>query len=128
MLHVKFQNYWPSSFEEEFKGYAIIRHGGHLCHVTLFIYIIIHFPFLIMLHLKFCFDCQAVSEKKIFEYHGHIHVYSPGTETDNPLGPNIILKQKYFAYLHTPSKFLPVYSHFTNFAIHMHWRPKLTLP
>ena len=26
----------------------------------------------------------AVSEKKMFEYYGHIHVYSPGAGADNP--------------------------------------------
>ena len=28
---------------------------------------------------------QVVSEKKIVEYYGHIHVYSPGAGADNPL-------------------------------------------
>ena len=29
---------------------------------------------------------QAVSEKKIFENNGHMHVYSPGAGADNHLG------------------------------------------
>ena len=29
---------------------------------------------------------QAVSEKKMFENNGHIHVFSPGAGTDNPKG------------------------------------------
>ena len=29
---------------------------------------------------------QAVSEKKMFEKNGNVHVYSPGTGADNPLG------------------------------------------
>ena len=39
-----------------------------------------------MLHMKFGFDWPAVSEKKVFEYYGHIHVYSPGAGADNPQG------------------------------------------
>ena len=29
---------------------------------------------------------QVVSEKKMFENKGHVHVYSPGTGANNPLG------------------------------------------
>ena len=41
-----------------------------------------------MLHIKFGFDWPStftVSEKKMFEYYGHIHVYNPGAGADNPL-------------------------------------------
>ena len=37
--------------------------------------------------MKFGFD--LVSEKKVFEYYGHIHVYSPGAGADNPPGAKI---------------------------------------
>ena len=30
---------------------------------------------------------QAVSEEKIFEYYGNIHVYCPGEVAYKPLGP-----------------------------------------
>ena len=33
----------------------------------------------------------AVSEKKMFEYYDHIHVYSPGPGADNPWGQNIFI-------------------------------------
>ena len=36
---------------------------------------------------------QAVSVEKMFENGGHIHVFSPGARTDNPLGSNIFHKQ-----------------------------------
>ena len=78
MLHAKFHNHRPSGSEEEdfLKVFAIYSHGGHLDHVTLTIYINFHFLFLRMLNIKFCL---AVSEKKLFEYYGHLHAYiAPG--------------------------------------------------
>ena len=56
MLHTKFQNHRPSGSEEDLKNNAIYSHGGHLGHVTLTIYINLHFLFLRMLHIKFGFD------------------------------------------------------------------------
>ena len=58
MLHAKFQNHRPSgSGEEDFlKVFAIYSHGSHLGHVTLIIYINVHCPFLMILHIKFGFD------------------------------------------------------------------------
>ena len=58
MLHAKFQNHRPSGSEEDLKKKknAIYRHGGHLGHMTLTIYINFHFLFLRMLHIKFGFD------------------------------------------------------------------------
>ena len=57
MRHTKFQNHWPSGSEEEdFKGFSIYSHGGHLGHVTLTIYINFLSPFPRMLHIKFGFD------------------------------------------------------------------------
>ena len=48
---------------------------------------------------------QAVSEKKMYEYYGHTHVYSPGAGTDNPLGPKYFYKHKSSVHLLIPSKF-----------------------
>ena len=47
---------------------------------------------------------QAVLEK-MFEYFGHIHVYSPGTGADNPLGLKYYHKHKSSVHLLIPSKF-----------------------
>ena len=44
---------------------------------------------------------QAVSEKKIFEYYGGIHVYCPLVGSDQPLGSN-------FFQNHKPSVHLPI--------------------
>ena len=67
---------------------------------------------------------QGVSEK-MFEYYGHIHVYSP--EADNPLGPKYFHKHKSSVSLLIPSKISPFNGIFLFFAIQMHGRPKLTL-
>ena len=40
-----------------------------------------------MLHIKFGFIGQVVSEEKMFEYYGNIYVYCPGVEAYEPLGP-----------------------------------------
>ena len=68
-----------------FKGFYHIWAGGHLDHVTCTIYInfLSHFPRRI--HMKFGIDWPMVSEKKMFENNGHIHVYSPRTGADKPL-------------------------------------------
>ena len=42
-------------------------------------------PLLRSLHIKFCFDRQVVSEEKIFENNGHIHVFSPWAGADKLL-------------------------------------------
>ena len=57
--------------------------------------------------MKFGFDCQAVSERKMFEYYGHILVYSPGAGAgaDNPQGPKYFHKHKPSVHLLIPSKF-----------------------
>ena len=69
------------------KVFTIIEHGGHhrLGHVTC----TIHINFVCNLPLI----GQAVSEKKVFENNGHIHVYSPGAEADTPLplGSNVFI-------------------------------------
>ena len=54
----------------------------------------------------------------MFEYNGHIHVYSPGAGADNPL-------LSICSYL---ASFLPLHDIFLFFPIQMHGRPKLTLP
>ena len=33
---------------------------------------------------------RAVSERKLFENNGHVHVYSPGAGADNPIGSNFL--------------------------------------
>ena len=90
MLHAKFQNHRPSgSREGDFlKILAIYSHGGHLGHVTLTIYINFHCPSYHCSTLNLALIGQAVSEQMMFEYYGHIHVYSPGAGADNPLGTN----------------------------------------
>ena len=37
---------------------------------------------------------HAVSEKKMFAKYDHIHVYSPGAGTENPLGTKLFHKHK----------------------------------
>ena len=37
---------------------------------------------------------QAVSQKKMFENNGHVHVYSPGEVPDNPVGSKCFQKHK----------------------------------
>ena len=60
MLHAKFQNHRTSgSGEEDFKGFTIYGHDGHLGHVTWTIYINFHSPFPMRLHIKFGFDWQS---------------------------------------------------------------------
>ena len=59
-------------------------HGGHFGHVTCTIYINVLSYFPRRLHMKMALFDQAVSEKKMFENNGYIHVYSPRTGADNP--------------------------------------------
>ena len=54
-----------------------------------------------MFHIKFGFN------RLMFEYYGHIHVYSPGAGTDNPI-ESFFHKHKSSVHLHTPSKFLAI--------------------
>ena len=48
---------------------------------------------------------RAVSEKKIFEYYGHIHVSCPGVEADQPLGYNFFQNNKSSVHLAISFKF-----------------------
>ena len=41
-----------------------------------------------MLHIKLALIRQEVSEEKMFEYYGDIHVYCPGVGADEPRGSN----------------------------------------
>ena len=72
--------------------------------MTMTIHANFHSLFLRMLHIKFGFDWPAVLEK-MFEYFGHIHVYSPGAGTDNPVGLKYYHKYKSSVHLLIPSKF-----------------------
>ena len=47
----------------------------------------------------------GLAEKKMFQYYGHIHVYSPGAGADNPLGPKYFVKHKSSVHLLISSKF-----------------------
>ena len=104
MLHVKFQNHRPSGSEKKrfLKIFAIYSHGNHLGHMTLTIYTNLHSLFLRMLHKSLALIGQAVSEK-LFQYYGHIHVYSPGAGADNPLGPKYFHKHNSSVHLLIPS-------------------------
>ena len=64
------------------------------------------FPFHILLHIKLI--GKAISEKKIFEYFGHTHVYSPGAGADYSLGPKYFHKHKSSVHLLIPSKFFAI--------------------
>ena len=90
LLHTKFHVHRTiSSVGEEFlKVFTINEHGGHLGHVSCTIYInfLSHSPR--RLRTKFGIDWPSVSEKKMFDNNGYIHVYIPGTGADNPLGSN----------------------------------------
>ena len=56
MLPAKFQDQRTSGSGEDFKGFTIFGHGGHLCHVTWTIYINFHSLFRKRLHMKFGID------------------------------------------------------------------------
>ena len=57
-----------------------------------------------MLRIKLALIGHAVSKKTMFDYFGHIHVYSPGAGADNTLGPKYFHKHK-SCHLLIPSKF-----------------------
>ena len=90
LLHAKFHGHRTiSSVGKIFlKVFTINKHGGHLGHVTCTIYISFIFYFPRRLHIKFALIGQAVSEKMMYDNNGYIHVYSPWTGADNPLGSN----------------------------------------
>ena len=48
---------------------------------------------------------QVVSEQKIFEYYGDVHVYCTGVGEDTPLGSNCFQNHKYSVHLPISFKF-----------------------
>ena len=67
----------------------------------------------------------------MFEYYGHIHVYSPRAGADNPLRTNLFHKHKHAVNLPNlpiSCKFGPSNHILTIFPIQMHGRHMLTLP
>ena len=51
---------------------------------------------------------KGLSEQKMFEYYGNIHVYSPGAGADKPLETNFFHKHTFSVHLPIPSKFSPI--------------------
>ena len=49
--------------------------------------------------MKLALIGQVVSEKKMFENNGPIHVYSPRARADNPWGSNCFFFQKCNSYV-----------------------------
>ena len=49
-------------------------------------------PFQRRLHIKFNFDGQAVSEKKMFKNNGHIQVYRPAQGQKTPWSQDLLKK------------------------------------
>ena len=74
MIHAKIQdNMTSGSGEDDFlKVFTIYVHGGHLGHVTWTIYIKFCSFFPKRLHIKFGIDWPSGSEKKMFDYNGHV--------------------------------------------------------
>ena len=63
---------------------------------------------------------QAVSENKIFEYYGDIHVSCPGVEADQPLWSNFFQNHKSSVHLPISFKIFPSNDIFTIFPIQMY--------
>ena len=63
----------------------------------------------------------AVKEKKLFEYYGHIHVYSPRERADNPLGLKYFYKHKSSVHLLISSKVSAIKWHFPIFSHSNAW-------
>ena len=107
----------PSGSGEEgfLNVFAIYSHGCHLGHVTMTIYINFHRPFLTMLRIRFGSDWPSRFRDKMFEYYGHIHVYSPGAGADKPLGTNCFHKHKIFCPFAHFLQILPFKSYLNNF-------------
>ena len=61
-----------------------------------------------MLHIKFGFIGQAVSEKKMFEYYGNIHAYCPGVGAYEPLESLVFQNNLYSVLLLIFFKFFPL--------------------
>ena len=83
-----------------------------------------------MRHTKFGFDWPSGfrEEKKMFEYYGHTHVYSPGAGADNSLGPKYFHKHEYSVHLLILSKFFATKLHFPIFSHSNAWAASVDLP
>ena len=70
---------------------------------------------------------QAVSEKKIFEYYGDIHLYCPRVGADRPIGS---IFKNHISSVHLPISLMFFSSNdfFDKFPLQMHGPPMLTLP
>ena len=80
-----------------------------------------------MLHINLALIGEAVSEKKLFEYYGHIHVYSLEAEADNLLGINFYININLLSICLSPN--FPEYNYILLiFHIQKNWQSKLTLP
>ena len=66
-----------------FKGFCYVW-SCNLGHIDINFYS----PFLRMLHMNLALNGKTVSEEKIFEYYGNIHVYCPGVGVNLSLGSN----------------------------------------
>ena len=85
MLHAKFQgNRTSGSGEEDFKGYYHIWVWPSSWSCDLYHLYKLSFPLPKEDSRDLALIGQLVSEK-MFENHGYIHIYSPGTEADNLL-------------------------------------------
>ena len=71
---------------------------------------------------------QVVSEQKIFEYYGDVHVYCPGVGEDQPLVSNFFQNHKSSVHLAISFKYFSSNDILTIFPIQMHGPPMLTLP
>ena len=78
--------------------------------------------------MKFGIDWPSVSEKKMFENNGYIHVYSPGAGTDNSLWSFFFHKQYYSVNSHLLQVLTPLNDFVTVFPIQTYRQPNLTLP
>ena len=114
------------------KVLTIYGHGGHLGHVTWTIYINFLSPFLRRLHMKFGDVSEKMFENNIFENdmfgknNINIHVYSPGTGVDDPLG-YFFHKHNYSVNLILCCNFYPLNNFGTLFPIQTYRPPNLSL-
>ena len=60
-----------------------------------------------MIHIKMALIGQAVSEEKMFEYYGNIHVYCKGAGPYKPLGPTFFRIINILSYYPFPARFSP---------------------
>ena len=69
-------------------------HGGHLCHVTIYIYFDSHFPW--MLHVQLDFDLQRKQfwRRRCLKIMAILHEYSQGAWGREPCGGQFFHKHK----------------------------------